>query len=391
MQEIKLKERIRGYSVSAARGGEMVQVQYMGATSTEDGDLHIKYLEGVPQTVLSMVDKDIKPADVKSMVVLISHDLKAKVYINEIEVFGYAHVKAKTVDKGQAVTKDDISGFERIKLGDIEFPDDHAYFCILSLGWDKAYIFDFSPLDDQNEKRIEYNVEKFIGSYFSYLSFKTIHKISNSDWDQILKQNWFPFSSLKFSTIESMINYVKAGWDIDDLIKAIEIDTLDYCENWIPEWKKDEELDLFVEFLECAVERHRSDDFVSSCSIIYPKIEGLVRQEFIKDNPDKEGRKQNMLVNHIIEKTQSKLLSLTTYIPDRFKRYLEECYFKDFIASSQENEVSRHSVAHGASSIKQYGKKQSLLGLLVFAQIVQYIKEYSNNSSYPDAAYSADS
>ncbi|RCX03545.1 hypothetical protein DFP77_11283 [Marinomonas foliarum] len=391
VREVKLKERIMGYSVSPARSGEMAQVQYMGATSTEDGDLHIKYLEGFPQTILSMIDEGITPADIKSMVVLISHDLNAKVYINELEVFGYVHVKAKKVDKGQALKKDDISGFERIKLGDIEFPDDHAYFCVLSLGWDKAYIFDFSPLDDQSSRKIEYDVEKFIGSYFSYLSFKTIHKISDSDWDQILKQNWFPFFSLKFSTIESIINYVRAGWDIDDLINTIEIDTLEHLQNWTPDWKKDEGLAPFVDFLERAIERHKSEDFISSTSIIYPKIEGLIRQEFIKDNPGKEGRRQNMLVEHITEKTQYTLSSLTTYIPDRFKRYLEECYFKDFIASSQNNQVSRHSVAHGASSIEQYGKKESLVGLLVFSQIAQYIKQSSNKSSNTDAASSAGS
>lgn len=390
MQEIKLKERIMGYLVSPARGGEMAQVQYMGATSIEDGDRHIKYLEGFPQTILSMVEEDITPVDIKSMVVLISHDLKAKVYINEIEVFGYAHVKAKKVARGQAVTKDDISGFERIKLGDIEFPGDHAYFCVLSLGWDKAYIFDFSPLDDQNPRKIEYNVEKFIGSYFSYLSFKTVHKISNSDWDQIFNQNWFPFSSLKFSTTESIINYARSGWDIDDLIDSIEMDTLDYLRNWVPDWKNDEGLVLFIDFLERAIERHNAQDFLSSVSIIYPKIEGLIRQEFIKDNPDKEGRRQNILVDHITEKTHGALSLLTTYLPDRFKKYLEGYYFKDFVASSQENQVSRHSVAHGASSIKQYGKKESLLGLLVFSQITQYIRQHSNKSMQPDADVSAD-
>lgn len=391
VQVVQLKERVIGYSVSPARGGEMTQVRYMGATSTEDGDLHIKYLEGFPQTILSMINGDITPADVKSMVVLISHDLRAEVYINEVEVFGYAHGKAKKVDKGQAVSKDDITGFERIRLADIKFPDDHAYFCLLSLGWDKAYIYDFSPLDDRCQKKIEYDVEKFIGSYFSYLSFKTIHSISDSDWNAMLNQNWFPFSSLKFSTVESIINYVRCGWDVNDLIETIEKDALAYLASWMPEWNKHEDLKPFVVFLERAIERHISEDFLSSSSIMYPKIEGLIRQEFIRDNPGKEGRQQKMIVEHITEKTLRNLSSLTTYIPDKFKRYLEECYFKDFVASSQANQISRHSVAHGASSIEQYDRKGSLLGLLVFSQIVQYIKQYSNKPSNSDAVRSGGS
>lgn len=390
MYEVQLKERIAGYSVSAAKGGEKVQLQVSGATSTEDGDLHLKYLNGFPQTILSMLEEGFQPSDIKNMVVLISKDLKAKVYINEIEVYGQAFVKAKNIEKGQAVRKDDISGFQRIQLSGIEFPEDHAYFCILSLGWDKAYIFDFSPLDDQLDRKIEYDVEKLLGSYFSYLSFGSIHKISASDWDNILRQNWFPFYALKFSTVESLVSYARAEWDIDELINKIESDTLFYIEERKPIWGNDENLSQFVCFLESALSRHKADDFVSSSSIIYPKIEALIRKDFVGDNPDKEGRKQKVLVEHITEKTLRSISALTTFIPDKFKRYLEECYFKDFSVMNDENPVSRHSVAHGASTIDKFDKKASLLGLLVFSQIAEYIQQSSNKPMQPTAGAAAD-
>lgn len=380
MYEVQLKERIAGYSVSAAKAGEKVQVQFSGATSTEDGDLHLKYLNGFPQTILSMLEKEFQPSDIKSMVVLISKDLKAKIYINEVEVYAQAFAKAKKIEKGQAVGKDDISGFDRIQLSGIEFPEDHAYFCILSLGWDKAYIFDFSPLDDQLDRKIEYDVEKLLGSYFSYLSFGSIHKIPASDWDNILRQNWFPFYALKFSTVELIVSYARAEWNIDELINKIESDILFYIEERKPIWDNDENLSPFVCFLESALSRHKADDFLSSSSIIYPKIEALIRKDFVTDNPNKEGRQQNALVEHITEKTLRSISALTTFIPDKFKRYLEECYFKDFSVSGDDNPVSRHSVAHGASTIDKFDKKASLLGLLVFSQIAEYIQQSSNKS-----------
>ena len=375
MYEIQLEERIMGYSTTTARGGETATIQVSGATSTEDGDLHLKYLEGFPQTVLSMIEDVIHPSEIKSMIVIISNDLKARVYINEVEIHAYAFVKANKVEKGQGVTKDDISGFERIKLGDIDFPEDHAYFCVLSFGWDRAYIFDFSPLNNQENKKIEYDIEKYIGSYYSYLSFKTIHKISDSDWLKLFEQNWFPFFSLKFSTVESMINYSRSGWNIDELLEKIEIEAIKYIDERMSNWDENNDLSPFVDFLKIAMERHKANDFVSAASIIYPKIEGLIRQSFIKDNPDKQGRKQNILIEHITDKTINNLSALTTYIPDKFKGYLEKCYFKDFTVTTSDNQVSRHSVAHGASSIDKYGKKESLLGLLVFSQISQYLQQ----------------
>ncbi|MEZ5443041.1 MAG: hypothetical protein R3F15_16335 [Lysobacterales bacterium] len=228
MYEIQLTERITGYSKSAGRDGEMVTVQVAGATSTEDGDLHIKYLEGFPQTVLSLLNNGMTPSDVKSMIVIISRDLKAFVYINEVEILASALVKTQKVEKGQTVGKDDISGFERIKLGNVTFPCDHGFFCVLPCGWDRAYLFDFSPLDPNKNEMIDYDVEKFIGSYFSYLVFKSIHKISAKDWENLLSQNWFPFSSLNFSSIEAMINYSRAGWTIDDLLVQYESQTIEY-------------------------------------------------------------------------------------------------------------------------------------------------------------------
>lgn len=390
MYEVRLNERIAGYSVSVAKEGGKVQVQVSGATSTEDGDLHLKYLNGFPQTILSMLEKEFQPSDIKSMVVLISKDLRAKVYINEVEIYANAFVKAKNIKKGQAVRKDDISGFESIQLSGIKFPDDHAYFCILPLGWDKAYVFDFSPLDDRLDRKIEYDVEKLLGSYFSYLSFGSFHKLSASDWDNILRQNWFPFYALKFSTVESIVSYVRAEWNIDELINKIESDTLSYIEERKKIWGNDENLSPFVCFLESALSRHKAGDFVSSSSIIYPKIEALIREDFVTDNPKMEGRQQKALIEHITEKTLRSISALTTFIPDKFKRYLEECYFKDFSVLGDDNPVSRHSVAHGASTIDKFDKKASLLGLLVFSQIAEYIQQSSNKSMQPTADEAAD-
>jgi hypothetical protein len=386
MYEVQLKERIAGYCMSAARSGEMAQIRVSGATSTEDGDLHLKYLEGFPQTVLSMIGQEILPSDVKSMVVLISKDLKARVYINEVIIEGIAIVKTKKVEIGKPITRNDFSGFERIILKGISFPKDHAFFCLLPLGWDNIYVFDYSPLREGEDINVEYDVEKVLGAYFSYLLFKSVHKLSGSVLEKILSQNWFPFYALSFSTVESIINYAKSDWDIDELLEKIEDETLFYIEERMDKWGCDHNILPFCKFLDLAVSRHKDDDFVSSSSIIYPKVEALIRFDFVKDNPGKEGRRQFMLIEHITQKTLNNISTLTTFIPDMFKRYLEECYFKEFSAVTPNNQISRHSVAHGASSIEMYDRKASLLGLLVFSQIVEYLNQSSNTSIYSVAS-----
>ncbi|QMS75883.1 hypothetical protein [Aeromonas veronii] len=390
MYEIQLKERLIGYSASVAKEGEQVKINISGMTSTEDGDLHLKYLNGFPAMILSSLNKDIQPCDIKNMVVLVSKDLKAKVYINEIEIHGQVHVKATNIERGQEVKKDDISGFERIQLKGIEFTEDQAYCCILSYGWDRIYIFDFSPLDDKFERKIEYDVEKLLGSCFSYLTFGTFHKIPPSVWNNILRQNWFPFYALKLSTVESLISHARNEWDIDELMEDIEHDTLLYIEERRQAWGNDQNLASFISFLDRAMARHKENDFLSSSLIIYPKIEALIRKSFITDHPDKEGRQQKALIEHITEKTTRSISALTTFIPDKFRRYLEDCYFKDFSVTCDTNPVSRHSIAHGASTIDKFDKKASLLGLLVFSQITEYIQQSSQWSNLPPTEVTSD-
>ena len=374
MYEVQLTSRFAGYSLGYAQGGDELQVEYRGVTSVEDGDRHIRYLEGLPQIILSMLPVKLKASVVETLVVIISHDLKAKVYINELDITYSAIPKARKIEKGQGLTRDDISGIDSINFGGgFSLPDDHAYFCILPIGWDQAYFFDFSPLNDQKTIKIKYDVEKYIGSYVSYLMFKKLHKIEEIEWKTIIDQKWFPFSALRFSTIETIINYAKAGWIIDGLIEEIDSDTLSFLDTWIVEWKNNEGVSSFIEFLDSAVKRHKAGDYVSSISTLYPTIEGLLRSDFIKKYPDKEGRQQNVLMNHVTEKTIKAIPALTSYLPRKFRNYLEKCYFKDFYAGSLDNEISRHSVSHGASSIEKYTKKYSLLGLLVFSQIAQYL------------------
>lgn len=374
MYEIQFTERYVGYSVEPARGGETTQVQVRGATSTEDGDLHLKYLAAIPQQVLSMLPKKIKPSEIDSMVVIISHDLNAKVYVNEVDIHMTAMLKAIKVEKGQELTRDHISGVEKVILGNIVFPKDHAYFCVLSNGWDKVFVFDFSPLNEQKNVKIEYDVERYLGSYFSYLMFKDVHKIGDSEWDAIFSQNWFPFSALKYSSVEAMVNYVKAGWSIDDILETINTDALGFISERLAIWERSEALRNHLPFLKNAIERHVAEDYMSSISILYPNIEGLIRSDFFKCHPEKGGRDQTALANHIPDKATDSIPELTTFLPQKFKAYLERCYFKDFSPNKFTNDVSRNTVAHGVVLTESFTKKGSLIGLLIFSQIVQYLE-----------------
>lgn len=74
--EIKLDDLPAGYTLSAARKGEKVNVAVRDFTSSEDGDQFIKCLEGFPSQILSKLPKsaNITPSVVDHLLAIIRKD-----------------------------------------------------------------------------------------------------------------------------------------------------------------------------------------------------------------------------------------------------------------------------------------------------------------------------
>lgn len=330
-------------------------------------------MDGIPKEIISHKDINISPGKIETLVAIISPDGIADVYVNETKQKALVVTKALKVEKDQLVCKDDISGVSKVYFDGITFPSDHSYLCVLSLGWDKIYIFDYFPIFPDSMQKIEYDVEKYIGSIFSYHLFKEYHQITNQEWEILFKQKWFLFYALKADTIDRMIKTIRSNWQVDDLIEIIEKETIDFLDSRMDVWAKKEEFVPVIEFISLGIKHHKNKDYISSSMIVYPKIESLIRKDFINCNPDKHGQNQKLLSKHINQKLKKHYDSLTIYLPDRFQRFLDEIYFASYKPDTLENEVNRNSTAHGASSNENFTRKSSLLGLLIFSQITQLI------------------
>jgi len=384
MYHIKLTERFAGYSTEAARGGDTTRVCVRGMSSVEDGKLHLNHLEGIPSIVLSLIPDEYKHSNISSMVVTITKDLDAKVYINELEELVYAIPKIKSIAKGQPLTRDDISGIGKVAFKNFEFPKDQAYFCILANRWDRIFAFDFSPLNEDENNVIDYEVEDYLGSCYSSVVYSDLVNIPNEDFDKLKEKGLFPFYALKYKTNTNLLAYIRNGWPLDELFDDFESDLLDSNEKWRESWLASTQISDFIKFFDIALERHSADDYVSSISIIIPKIEGVLRTDFVACNPTKQGRNQKALIEHIVEPSKNQYLWLSSFLPEHFQSYITECFFKDFAHSTLDNDISRHSISHGASASEQYDRKSSLISLLIFVQVIEYALRSSNKQLHRD-------
>lgn len=369
--EIKFDMPPAGYSVSTARGGENVKISIIEFTSSEDGDLFVSRLEGFPSQIISKLPPkaNIRESQVDNLLVIIRQDNTATVYINELNIAMRTRIN-RSVGKGEAIFQNDIIDIDEIKFNGIEIPEDAGFAFIFSHGWRKAFYYDFKPLSPPHEKR-DYDISKILGHYYNYLLFQGLFKITEEEWKGLFKQQWFPFVSLKKETTFEILNYLRAGWDIDDLLEKIEAEANNLLDLMLERWGKHSLFADHLPLLEKGIERYRSEDHISCTAIIYPRIEGIIRTVHQKIKPDEKATQKN-LVDSLDKARSVKKEKYSRLLPQKFVEYIEQVYFANF-SPGKPSPVSRNTVSHGVASAKDFSLKAATIGLLIIDQIYYHL------------------
>jgi hypothetical protein len=67
-------------------------------------------------------------------------------------------------------------------------------------------------------------------------------------------------------------------------------------------------------------------------------------------------------------------LDTSMLLPDLFKKYLEDFYFKDFNVHENRLDLSRQSLAHGVARDSDFTQIRAFQAIMMLDQIFQYIK-----------------
>ncbi|MCH7686631.1 MAG: hypothetical protein IH899_08125 [Planctomycetes bacterium] len=130
---------------------------------------------------------------------------------------------------------------------------------------------------------------KLLGGYYAYLMFQNNFKITDSQWDVLLKNGWFPFITLKDGTVSSMLTHVSKGWDTDDLLPQIQREVLERLPEALKSWANIKSYQPHMDFIDKAAEHLNNKDDISCISVIFPRIEGILREfQTIQGQPEKQ-------------------------------------------------------------------------------------------------------
>jgi hypothetical protein len=364
-----------GYSMKCAEKDEEIDVVFREFTSTEDGQLFISRLEGIPTKILEKISgsANVAASQTNSLLAIIQPSGRTKVYWNEFQPGIQIRSKQK-IKAGELVYIDHIMDIERVKLPDEALAPDVAICYVFSFGWRKGLFFDFGPAQ-AGKHRVprNYDTGALLGHYFGRVLFQHLFSIEDGTWAELFRQRWFPFSYLSVTTVQNMIKRARECRSIDVELDAIAIEVRSVLADRLAEWENDEFIKPHLPFVRKAFDHFESRDFLSASSILYPRIEGLIRISAAS------AKGQDRLTQKVLSKlgagTSGTLLGeLSLLLPQWFEKYLTDVYFANFKPGSLSTIVSRHSVSHGVVNAESLDHKVTVVGFLILLQLFSVAK-----------------
>lgn len=371
---IKLHKLPAGFAAESFHGPGEIGIWISGLFTPENGEVFYTILDNFAATYLGpYLNNPPKPlSTVECVLVIVKPNKDAEVYVNEFSILSHMQLKIEKIKKGEGIRYNEIADIDDIKFftqenKEISVADNEGLYCLIRIGWKQAFFFDLRPF--AGEKR-DIPVGRILAKCWAILSYDEIFKLTNKQYETLFQLGWFPFITIIGSPFKNLSEAITQGKDtksaIDNIIKYINDEKLDgiYLRLGKNIFWHDE-----IKFIEAGIERYKEKDYISSVSIVWPRIEGLIR----KLRPDKKQKvKQKdlpaLIEGHVVEKKPFTNL----YLHGRFSQYLDAVYLRDFDETAKEIDVSRHSVAHGVATLDNFNQQKALIGILIIDQLGYY-------------------
>jgi hypothetical protein len=382
--EIKLEQLPAGYVAEIIKkGGSQAKIIATEFVSSEDGDLLVTRLEGIPADLVRKLPSwpGMREGSVEHLLAIIRRDKSATVYVNELNIRALMRIK-RPFAKGERIFSNEIADIERVQLKfhqeEITVPPDAGVVFLFSVGWRKGLFYDFSPLlpPTAGAHVREFDLSLLFGQYYAYLMFQELFKITEPEWASLMVQQWFPFIGLNPGTIRTMLSHAREGDQIDELLEDIRQEVCSRLPQWKSKWEASPYLKDHHEILHAAADRYLANDHVSATALLFTRIEGILRSYRAHQKQCTSATQEN-LTKAVAHVGNARGRPYSLLMPDKFQRYLEEVYFASFNPESPGSTavMNRNTLSHGVVAAEAFSLKTSTIGLLIVDQLSYYPPE----------------
>ena len=364
--DIKLDAPLVGISTSIALEGETAAIQTRGFFCSDEPALLSKVLDGFWSSILARLPAGAvpSPSHVRHALAVILKDGSTTVWVNDLAIQAQV-LSRRPVEKGEPVTADDIADVRSVTLG-VEIPPDAGFAFVYENRWERAYFFDFGPLATGVARAFDVSAE--LGAQKTYLLHRERCRLTDEEWAGLLSQDWFPFILLPQRTLDLMFGLLRAGRSVDLVLNDISAAVEARLPTFLSGMEAKPALAAQIPFIERAIEHFRNGDFLSSVSVLFPRIEGIWRgiARPAGSVPHKA------LATTVVEAGATRLSPVSPLLAGGFLDYLKTRFLPKFDPGRPEG-LTRHTVSHGVASAEEFSRKGALLGLLIVNQLRYFV------------------
>lgn len=272
--------------------------------------------------------------------------------------------------------KDDIAEVERLELG-ITIPPDEGFLFLFSIGWRKGLFYDYGPILPHGAQLRKYDVLDALGRAYCHVLFQSRFSITEKEWGDMFAAKWFPFSGLSDHLVEALINHVRSGWDPDEKLDEIVYEVKSRATEMMENWRNHSSFSPHLEIVQRAVERFLDGDYISCTATLFPRIEGILRTHHTSIDSNRRATPNNLIASAVANKIAN---DQSLFLPRRFAGYLHEVYFANFDPRKVNNDVSRHTIAHGVAHVSELNQKSATISILIIHQLFFSFKNDNDSS-----------
>jgi hypothetical protein len=308
-----------------------------------------------------------------SLFAIFHPDKSATVYYNEFYPRFTARAK-RPIEKGEPITLDDIYGVDHVALDEIKISKDDGVCYLFSCGWRKGLFFDFGPLHAGGDRREStYDLGAVLADCRTRVMFQERFSIEDSVWTEMFRQRWFPFACLSCDRIRHTIEFAREGLEIDAELESFRQHAINLVGQRLKEWESELAFADHIALFHRAYERFVVGDDVSATAILFPRIEGIIRDHQNAVTPDAP-LKQKQFVATGSGIDNPAMGTTSTFLPERFRQYLDEVFFCSFDGKKRPSIASRHTIAHGVAPAELFDRKSATIAFLILLQISTVIR-----------------
>jgi len=370
----KLKDKqLLGITQTAGKAGDKIQVVRRAFYTDYDGDFFFSCLDGISRVFLNkwLTKNKKSPSEISNCLIFLDRNSVAKFFINcpiRMEIL----LKGNPISQGR-IYKNDIADIRKLEFPGVHFPEKCAIIFIFSDDWRRGLYFDFFPLDEKYENSGE-NLNELFARFYVQLHFPEIFRQTPELKQKMYEKGWFPFIRLLGSHYTDLFNLMKNDLPIIEFEDQM-VDSYDpMIENIVNSWMKNQNFKDREIFIWKGIQEYLEKDYISSISILYPQIEGLIRGLPIPDIDLKGVPMGEKLTDKIVQTTNQYNPDSSLFISEKFKDFLINSYFSKFDPNNGPADLSRHSLAHGMATYeKDYSKITAFQTILILDQLSFYV------------------